>query len=109
MAGRNKPKQIMKARLFFAALVLALMSTVATQATPVEVVPSKHKNLFVFTTARTMRGAEVRVYFSNGDLVTTQRLRKRKMIIDFCDARSGDYTIVVQKGRTVEKFTYVRR
>ena len=99
----------MKTRIYVATLALTLSVAAVAHATPIDVVAAKHKNLFVFTTARTMRGAEVRVYFSNGDLVTTQRLRKRKMIIDFCDVRSGDYTIVVQKGNTVEKFTYVRR
>ncbi len=86
-----------------------LLIPMASSATPQDVEANNYKNLFVVTTKRAMRGAEVRVFYSNGDLVTSQRLRKRKMIIDFCDAKSGEYTIVVEKGKSKEEFHYVRK
>lgn len=90
-------------------VLFLLIVPMASSATPMEVQANKYKNLFVVTTKKAMRGAEVKVFYSNGDLVTAQRLHKRKMIIDFCDAKSGDYTIVVQKGQTKEEFHYVRK
>jgi len=91
------------------AFVLAMLVAAAATANPVEVVPTRHQNLFVFTTKKAMRGAEVRVFHAGGDLVTSQRLHKRKMIIDFCDVKAGTYTIVVQKGKAKEEFQYVKK
>jgi hypothetical protein len=88
---------------------LTFSSLISSAASPIDVVHSKYKNLFVFTTKKAMRGADVKVYYSNGDLVTTQKMKKRKMIIDFCDTKSGSYTIVVQKGKSMEEFHYVRK
>jgi hypothetical protein len=97
-------------RLTLPLIVFFLMIIpVIASATPIEVVASRYKNLFVFTTQKKMRGGEVKVFYSNGDLITTQQLKKRKMIIDFCDVKSGAYTIVVQKGNKTETFQYVRQ
>ena len=49
------------------------------------------------------------VYYSNGDLVTTHKLEKRKMIIDFCDTKFGEYTIKVVKGDKKQEFYYVKK
>jgi len=42
-------------------------------------------------------GAQVEVLSADGHRVTAQRLKKRKMVIDFCDVKSRLYTIVVSK------------
>lgn len=97
--------QITLPLLFIFMMVVPLVSS----ATPIDVVPSRYKNLFVFTTQRAMRGAEVKVIYSNGDLITTQQLRKRKMVIDFCDVKPGAYTIVVTKGKKKEQFQYIKK
>ena len=80
-----------------------------TSKEEVEVVPSKYKNLFVFKTEKKFIGADVEVFYSNGDKVTVQRLQKKKMIIDFCDAKFGTYTIRVKKGDNVQEFQYVKK
>jgi hypothetical protein len=93
------------------ALVLAFIST-ATLATPLEtvdVVNTKYKNLFVFKVKNKFKGADVRVFYSNGDLVTSQKLEKKKMIINFCDVKYGTYTIKVQKGNKSEEFNYIKK
>ncbi len=91
------------------ALVVIMMAATVAVANPIDVVPSRHQNLFVFTTKKAMRGAEVKVLHTSGDVVTSQRLYKRKMIIDFCDVKPGTYTIVVQKGKAKEEFQYVKK
>jgi|SRR6187399_2351719 hypothetical protein len=72
-------------------------------------VPAKYKNLFVFKADRKYVGAKVEVLTSTGAVVTTQTLEKRKMIIDFCDVKSGSYTIRVSKGHNVQEFQYDKK
>ena len=99
--------------LFKSLFVLALLTAPTVQAAPreevVDVVPSKYKNLFVFKAERKFVGATVEVYYSNGDLVTTHTMEKRKMIIDFCDVKFGEYTIRIKKGNEVEEYRYVKK
>ncbi|MBK8290259.1 MAG: hypothetical protein IPK96_04140 [Flammeovirgaceae bacterium] len=54
-------------------------------------------------------GAQVEVLSADGNRVTAQRFKKRKMIIDFCDVKSGLYTIVVSKNDQQQKFEFVRK
>lgn len=92
--------------------VLLISVSVISQALPREeivTVPTKYKNLFVFKAEKEYVGATVEVYYSNGDLVTTHKLEKRKMIIDFCDTKFGEYTIKVVKGNKKQEFYYVKK
>jgi hypothetical protein len=75
----------------------------------ISLVGSKYKNLFVFKTERKLVGAKVEVLSENGEVVTSQVLQKRKMIIDFCDVRYGTYTIRVTKGESVKEYQYVKK
>ncbi len=96
-------------------LVTMLMTGAAAfaQASPsdatLNVISTKYKNLFVFKIDKKYVGATVEVYYSNGDLVATQKLEKRKMIIDFCDTKFGEYTIRVVKGDKKQEFYYVKK
>jgi hypothetical protein len=81
----------------------------ATPAAELTVVSTKYKNLFVLKADRDFVGATVEVYYSNGDLVTAEKLGKRKIIINFCDTRLGEYTIRVVKGDKKQEFQYVKK
>ena len=98
---------------FFIAFALLFGGVVTAQAgTPDEVVDildSKHKNLFMFKAERKFLGAAVEVYYVNGDLVTSHKLEKRKMIIDFCDVKFGEYIIRIKKGNDVQEYHYVKK
>lgn len=74
-----------------------------------EVVPSKHKNLFVMKLDRDMLGAKVEVFYSNGDLVSQQTISRRKVIIDFCDVKFGSYRIVVSKNEDKQEYFYLKK
>ena len=78
--------------------------------TAIQVKDRTKKNLFVFTAGKSMRGAHVQVYHSSGDLVAAQMLKKRRMVIDFCDVVEGSYTIVVvsNDGHT-ERFQFEKK
>ncbi|MBX2960946.1 MAG: hypothetical protein KF687_00455 [Cyclobacteriaceae bacterium] len=75
----------------------------------VDVIDSKYRNLFMFKADRKFIGASVEVYYANGDLITIQQLEKRKMIIDFCDVKFGEYTIRLKKGNDVQEYHYVKK
>jgi len=69
----------------------------------------KRESLFVLRTNKQLVGARVEVFYTNGSLVTAQRLEKKKMIIDFTDARLGIYTIRVTKGDKTKDFHYIKK
>jgi len=97
--------------LSIAILSLSLSSAVLASGLTegVELKKSKHKNLFVFKTEKKLVGAKIEVFYSNGDLITSQKLDKKKMVIDFCDAKFGTYTISVTKGNRIKLFQYVKK
>ena len=64
--------------------------------------------LFILKTTRQYKGGEVEVYSSSGYLVTSHRLVRRKMIIDFKHVSQGTYQIKVKKGANVEEFTFTK-
>lgn len=104
----------MKALILASALLLAVTSSFAAEETPsgesVEAASSKHKNhLFIFKTKKKFVGATVEIYSSNGSMITSQHLQKRKMIISFLDARYDTYTIRIAKGNSTQEFHYVNK
>jgi hypothetical protein len=68
----------------------------------------KNKSLFVVRAKKKFVGATVEVYSSQGRLVTTQNLHKRKMIIDFADVKKDTYTIRIVKGDSSKEFHFVK-
>lgn len=102
----------MKTFLLTSAFVLAIISSFATEVTSGESVTSyssKYKNLFVFKAKKNFVGATVEIYSSNGEMITSQHLQKRKMIINFGDARYDTYTIRIAKGNNTQEFQYVKK
>jgi hypothetical protein len=94
-------------------LVTMLAGSVATaKAAPsndINMINTKFQHLFVFKAKRKYLGATVEVYYSNGDLITSEKLGKRRMIIDFCDTKLGEYTIRVVKDDKRKEFSYIKK
>lgn len=99
--------KITKLLLIAAAFVASSMTVSAEAIDPTE--PSKYKNLFTLKADKEFVGAQVEVYNSRGELITTNNLQKRKMIIDFGEATFGTYTIRLVKGDEQQEFTYVKK
>ena len=91
------------------ALSICAMAEPVSQKPSVDVLSMRQKNLFAFKVARPMKGALVEIFYSNGDLVASRQVHKRRMIIDFCDVKSGAYTIRVTKNGRTEEFHYQRK
>jgi hypothetical protein len=102
----------MKAFINMSIVALIFFSSTVVVGAPVDETPligPKYKNLFVFKTEKKLVGAKVEVLSENGQVVTSQVLQKRKMIIDFCDVRYGTYTIRVTKGENVKEYQYIKK
>jgi hypothetical protein len=84
-----------------------------TIATPKEssqgLIAQEKENLFVLKASRKFKGADVEVLSSSGYLVTSQKLKKRKLVIDFRNVSSGTYRIQVKKGSQREEFKFVKK
>jgi hypothetical protein len=94
--------------VFFSLFIVSGFNGIAADA--IETLePPRYKNLFTVKTERQLVGAQVEVYNSKGELLTSQALQKRKMIIDFGDALFGSYTIRIVKGRTTQEYTYIKK
>lgn len=100
----------MKKVLFALALLLSFYSSFSAsrKETPVIVLGRSH-DIFYFKICKAMVGGVVEVYSPQGNVIETQNLDNRKLIIDFFDMAPGDYTIKVKKDGTEEVFTYHRR
>jgi hypothetical protein len=102
----------MKTMIRFLLVILVILGAVAAKAAlaaDASMGKSKQQNLFVLKVDREFAGATVEVYYSNGDLVTSQKIEKRKMMIYFCDTRLGQYTIRVVKGEKKQEFQYIKK
>jgi hypothetical protein len=102
----NKLKIILLVVAFFViAQTVSATPTLAGSGT----VRIKDKTLFVYKTDKKFIGATVEVVYANGDIIATQKLEKRKIVIDFADVKAGDYTVRVTKGKRVEEFYYEKK
>ena len=95
-------------RIAFAWLLIFTITNTGYAGNDVERRNARRKNLFAFKTTKDFKGAQVAIYAANGDLITQQVLVKKKMIIDFCDAHAGTYTIRVSNDSTHQEFQYVK-
>lgn len=69
---------------------------------------TKHKSLFVHKAQKKLLGGQVEI-FSNGELLATQTLHKKKMVIDFNDVQLGMYTIRITKDGTMKEYHYIKK
>lgn len=90
-------------------VILCALLAKSAFAGNVSEIKTKYPHLFVLKANRKYIGAQVEVYYSNGDLVTSQRINKRRMVIDFCDTKVGEYTIRVVQGDKKQEFQYVKK
>lgn len=100
-----KTKNLLTTALFVAIAAIA-------NATPVEgweIVHSRKKETFAFNTGRDMKGAELKVLYSNGDVLVSERMRRRRMVIDFAEVKKGTYTILLMKNGMTKTFQYEKR
>ena len=69
-------------------------------------VVSMSRELFHFKVDKAFMGATVEVYDEAGELVGTDLVLKKHMIVDFFNRKAGLYTIKVIKSGVTEEFQY---
>ena len=99
-------KVLVAGSLLLSTAVVTLAATTDEASTTTS---SRHKNFFKVKAHKKFLGATVEVFVGNGDLLTAQSLQKRKVIIDFGDAKGGTYTIRLTKGNATKEFQYVKK
>lgn len=107
-ATRPMKKRITLLSIFFLIMSSGFVVT-ASDAIDTVIEPPKNKNLFTFKTGKELVGGQVEIYNSKGELITSQSLQKRKMVIDFDDAHFGAYTIKIVKGKAEREFRYIKK
>ena len=99
----------MKTTIKITLVALLLSSALISNAEAIDPGPSKYKDLFTLKADKELVGAQVEIYNSSGELITSNSLQKRKMIIDFGEAVFGTYTIRIVKGEESKEFKYVKK
>lgn len=65
-------------------------------------VSSDDENLIKFRVNKDLIGATINLVYSNGDVVTEELLVKKRMTIDLRAVKTGDYTVIIEKGEVKE-------
>jgi hypothetical protein len=100
----NKPKILV---LTIALLVMVLSVSASPKNEGVNAIKSKHNDLFMLKTNRQFAGATVEVISSRGEVITSKKMNRRKMVIDFKYTQQGSYTVRLVKGSNVKEFNYL--
>ncbi len=99
---------LMRTFIALSTTTLLVIATLSMAAPSPGLSTLSDNQLFILKTTRQYKGGEVEVYSSSGYLVTSHRLVRRKMIIDFKHVSQGTYRIKVKKGVNVEEFTFTK-
>lgn len=103
----------MKPLLLIATLFMVTTSVAFATPSPeevtIDIVPSKYRNLFIFKVDRKYKKADVQISYASGEVIADLKMEKRKLIIDFCDVKSGSYVIRVIKGNNIQEFQYMKK
>ena len=101
----------MKALAKILSIVLLLITITASARHADDNSKSSHryKNIFVIKTDKKFLGAKVEIISAEGNLITSQQLERRKVVIDFGAVKYGTYTIKVSKGKESRVFLFVKK
>ena len=93
----------------FLTIIFCLIAghTEARANRPVSVLAVRN-DLFYFKVDKLFIGSIVEVYSSTGDLVLTQTVTRHKVLLDFFEKQSGDYTIRIKSKCTEINYLYTK-
>ncbi len=70
-------------------------------------VNSANEGLFMLKVDKDLFGGQVIISYSDGEVVSSMTIKRKRMVIDFDKVKYGSYTItLVKDGIEVEQFTY---
>jgi len=64
---------------------------------------------FMLKMDRQFIGGEVQVFSANSELIVSQKMKKRKVSIDFSDVMAGEYIVRVLKGTLQQEYHFLKK
>jgi hypothetical protein len=91
-------------------LLLLIATALPTASSPMQPQPTKlaQAHLFELLVDKALKGARIAVHHTNGDVVLAEKLRKRKIVIDFSEVQRGTYTIQLRKGTRHQVYLFTK-
>jgi len=96
------------AKNLFLSIALCAGALVESRASDVDQMTSNTSRL-TLKVNKEFLGGEVRVYNGNHELVISQKMKKRKVLIDFGYAMVGGYTVQLMKGVQQKEFYFMKK
>ncbi|QSE97835.1 hypothetical protein [Fulvivirga lutea] len=84
--------------LLIIATVISVVSYANKPQHSIKIIDTEYKNILKFKVDKELIGATIILSYSNGDIVTKEVLERKRLVIDFCDVKSGEYTVEIKKG-----------
>ena len=98
----------MKVSVVLSVIILTTISFLSYGGQRVKMLTSKSKDFLVFSIGKKMKGADFQLVTSTGEVITHQKLSKRKLTIDFKNIKKGVYTIRLVKDDYKQEFIYTK-
>jgi hypothetical protein len=70
---------------------------------------NKANSLFIIKAEKSFLGATVEIFHAGGDLLASQQLERRKVVIDFGSVQYGTYTIRLTKGDKIQEYHFEKK
>ena len=87
----------------------ALVMSHAVAFEAVDTTSSTHSSRLVLKMDKDFIGGEVQILNANSSLIISEKMRKRKMSIDFSAAMAGEYVVRVMKGTQQKEFYFLKK
>lgn len=93
--------------LFIITLFFSSFSSYATGK--VEVLKTdQDKSSFLIKLDRELVGGTIDIVYSNGDVVTKEVLKRKKLLLDMSKVKEGEYTVIFNNGADTEDLKIIK-
>jgi len=96
-------------KIFFLAFALVVAIQVAANATEAIRGVSEKPVWFMLKMNKQFVGGEVQVYSGGSALILSQKMKKRKVSIDFSQVMAGEYIVRVLKGNEQQEYHFLKK
>lgn len=88
-------------------LVFTFASSTLMATDKIEVLRSNQEsNRLLLKMDKTLLGGTINIIYSNGDIVTKEVLKRKKLMLDLSKVKQGDYTVIISKDGQKENFHF---
>lgn len=101
-------KTVIKILLMCGLTGLLTIAAKAKEPTAIFKQLSGKEDLFMLKADKKLMGAKVEILSKKGYVISEQILKRKKILVDFNDLKSGLYIIRISKGAFVQEFAYTK-